>query len=230
MQLSRTIAATLAAALAAPIPLLHVARADAPARGFDPAARSIAVNTGLMQPLVLGGANLEVDLRLGRFIVSYSHGWSLDLGGATVVGAMRDQHVALHLPYSTGFGLGLQHYLPALRSYVDVRLEGKAHRFEAAYTSADGANRTRIADYTTFTLGGGIYWTALPFAHRRGPLGGLDISTSLRVWPRVADTLAGSQVTYANATTGRMEVHRAAAIGIADTPFLVNVSVGYAFQ
>lgn len=229
MQLTLPTVAALAAATLAFLP--RAAGADAPAtRPFDPAARSIAVNAGLVQPLALGGANLEVDVRVGRLVASYSHGWSLDLAGATVVGAMRDQHVALHLPYSTGVGIGLQRYLPALRSFVDLRLEGKAHRFEAAYTSADGAQRTRIADYTTFTLGGGVYWTALPFAHRRGPLRGLDISTSVRVWPRVADTLPGSQIRYANATTGRMEIHRAAAIGIADTPVIFNVSVGYLFQ
>lgn len=216
----------LAALLAAPL----AAAEPAPPRRLDPRAPSLAINAGLLQPLALGGANVEADLRLGRWIVSYSHGWSLDLAGATVVGDQRDQHVALHLPYSTGFGVGVEHYLPALRSYVDLRLEGKAHRFEAAYASADGTQRTRIAAYTTFTLGAGAYWTALPFAHRTDALRGLDVSTSVRWWPRVADTLPGSQVTYANATTGRMEIHRASAIGIAGTPVIVNVSIGYLFQ
>ena len=58
---------------------------------------------------------------------------------------------------------------------------------------------------------------------------GLAHSLSLRVWPRIHSTLAGGRLEYANETTGRTETHRAANIGIANTPVILNLSVGYAF-
>lgn len=196
----------------------------------NPDAPSVTVNAGLIQPLLLGGANLEVDFRYGHFVAAYSHGWSLDLEGSAIVGDMKRQGVSLHLPYSTGFGLGVTHWFAALRSFVDLRFEGKVHRFEASYASSDGRSKTDIAHYATYTLGGGVYWTYLPFAGRSDALRGLDISASVRLWPKIASSLSGNEVTYRNAATNRDETHRAANIGIADTPLVVNVSLGYLFQ
>jgi hypothetical protein len=197
---------------------------------FRPKGVSLAVNAGLLQPIALGGANLEVDFRYGPFVAAYSHGWSLDLEGSAIVGDMKRQGVTLHLPYSTGFGLGLTHWVSALNSFFDLRFEGKIHRFEASYGSVDGLGKTEIARYSTYTIGGGAYWTYVPFASRTDALRGIDFSTSVRLWPNVGSTLSGNEVTYKNATTGRDEVHRTANIGIADTPVIVNVSVGYVFQ
>jgi hypothetical protein len=214
-------------------PAVAVAAPAAPAvadhtlRWQDP---SLAVNAGLLQPLGLGGANVEVDFRWRHFVASYSHGWSLDLDGAAITGAMHAQHVTLHIPYTTGFGIGVTVPVRILRSFVDLRAEAKLHRFDASYDSADGTRATAIASYSTYTLGAGAYWTVVPFADRRDALRGLDLSTSFRFWPNVGSTLPGDQVTYANATTGRDEVHHAANIGIANTPIIVNVSIGYVFQ
>lgn len=202
-----------------------------PAAGrFRPKDLSVTVNAGLIQPIALGGANVEVDVRYGPFVAAYSHGWSLDLEGSAIVGDMKAQGVSLHLPYSTGFGLGLTHWVSALNSFFDLRFEGKVHRFEASYASLDGLSKTEIARYSTYTLGGGAYWTYMPFASRTDALRGLDLSTSVRLWPNVGSTLSGDAIAYRNATTGRTETHRAANIGIADTPLIVNVSVGYVFQ
>ncbi len=220
---------------AALLTLLSVASpavADGVASGatFHPKSASLAVNAGLLQPIALGGANLEVDFRYGPFVAAYSHGWSLDLEGGAIVGEMKRQGVTLHLPYSTGFGLGVTHWVSTLSSFFDLRFEGKMHRFEASYGSAGALTRTEIARYTTYTIGAGAYWTYLPFASRTDALRGLDVSTSVRFWPNVASTLSGSEVSYRNTTTGRDERHRTANIGIADTPLIVNVSVGYVFQ
>jgi hypothetical protein len=115
---------------------------------------SVAINAGLLQPLVLGGANLEVDVRWRHLVVAYSHGWSLEL--ADQLGdEMTRQRVTLQVPYTTGLGVGGTYPLPALRSLVDLRLEAKVHRFAAEYASADGASRTRVVDYRTYTLGAG---------------------------------------------------------------------------
>lgn len=200
---------------------------DEPAAGrFRPRDLSVAVNAGLIQPLLLGGANAEVDVRYGPLVFAYSHGMSLDFEGSAITGEMKRQNVTLHAPYSTGFGVGVTHWFEGLRSFVDLRLEGKIHRFEASYEASDVS--TEFARYTTYTLGGGAYWTYLPFASRRDALRGIDISTSLRFWPKIASTK--DEVTYANASTGRTETHEAANIGIANTPLLANVSIGYVFQ
>lgn len=217
-------------ALAATVALLG-APSGATAQPAPPARaeRSLAINAGLIQPLALGGANLELDLRLGHLVVAYSHGWSLELDRA-LGDEMTRQRVTLHVPYTTGVGVGAGVALPRLRSLVDVRVEAKVHRLVASYASEDGRQRTRIADYRTYTLGGGVYWTIVPFASTRGSLRGLNLSTSLRLWPNVATSLPHDRVVYANATTGRDEVHRAARIGIANTPWIVNLSVGYRFD
>jgi hypothetical protein len=201
-----------------------------PVKGLQPNAPSLAFNLGLIQPIALGGANVEVDFRVGHFVASYSHGWNLTMEGAAVVGDMKTQHVNLHLPFSTGFGVGVTFHVDALRSFFDLRFEGKIHRFDAYYLSADGSRKTAISSYDTFTLGGGAYWTLVPFSHRTDVLKGIDISTSFRVWPNVASTLSGDQIAYANATTNRTETHQAANVGIANTPIVANVSIGYVFQ
>lgn len=201
------------------------ARADRP---FDPRALSVSANLGLMQPSLLEGANVEVDVRFRWLVVGYSHGWSLDIDGDLVTGTMRDQGVELHLPTSTGFGIGPSLWLERARSFVDVRLEGKMHRFEASVVEAE--RRTLVASYTTWTLGGGAYWTFMPFARRSDALRGLNAAFSVRWWPNVATSLEDDKVTYVHPTDGRMETHAAANIGISNTPLVVNLSVGYVFQ
>ncbi len=191
---------------------------------------SLAFNLGQLQPWVLGGANVEADLRIGHLVIGYSHGWSLDLQGAAIVGDMRKQRVVLHVPYTTGLGVGYAQYVDSLHSFFDIRAEAKLHRFEAAYDSTDGRQRTKIANYSTVTIGGGAYWTWLPLANRRDALRGINFSTSVRYWPNVASTLDDDAVAYMNQTTGATEVHQAAKIGIANTPIIVNLSVGYVFQ
>ena len=216
--------AVLAHLAALTVSAFAVAEPPPPPPGLRWKEPSFAVNAGLLQPILLGGANIEVDFRWGYFVAGYSHGWSLELPGSS------SQHVKLHLPYSTGFGIGVTFPVAILNSFFDLRLEGKVHRFEASYDSADGSHSTAIASYSTYTLGAGAYWTFVPFARRTDALRGIDISTSFRVWPNVASTLPGGQITYANTTTGRDEVHETANIGIANTPIVANVSIGYVFQ
>ncbi len=199
-------------------------------RGLDFDAPSISLQLGLIQPVLLGGANVEADFRMGHLVVDYSHGWNLNLDGSSIIGEMSRQKVSLRIPYTTGFGFGYSAHVDALRSTFDIRFEPKLHRFEASFASADGSQKTSIVNYTTVTLGGGAYWTLVPFSHRTNLLRGLNVSTSLRFWPKVATTLSGNEVGYNNTTTGQWETHKAANIGIADTPLILNVSLGYIFQ
>lgn len=202
--------------------------ADAPpsaARPFDP-RRSLTASLGLIQPFVLGGANVELDFRFRRLVLAYSHGWSLDV---PTTGAMKEQHLVQQVPVTTGLGVGIQHYVPAANLMFDVRAEFKYHRFEFALENQAGDARRDLVGYGTFTVGGGAYVTWLPFARSDRGLRGIALALSFRVWPRVASTLRGDRLEYANETTGRTEIHRAADVGIANTPFIVNLSLGYAF-
>jgi hypothetical protein len=208
--------------------LSATAHADEVRTSFAPRGLSVAANLGVIQPAVLGGANLEVDVRYRGFVFAYSHGWSLDLDSDLVTDEMRARGTELHIPVSTGFGVGPSLWIEGARSFVDLRLEGKMHRFEESVVEAD--RRTGVATYTTWTLGGGAYWTFVPFARRTDALRGLNASFSVRVWPKVATSLDDGKVRYAHPTSGAMEEHDAANIGIANTPLVINLSVGYVFQ
>jgi hypothetical protein len=199
-------------------------------RLLRPDKPSFTFGLGLIQPLALGGANVQGDFRLGHLVVDYSHGWNLQMRGAAIVGEMQRQRIELRIPFTTGFGVGYSSYVAALHSFFDIRLEGKLHRFEASYASADGKQTTVFASYNTVTLGAGAYWTYLPFAGKNSALRGIEFSTSLRFWPRVASTLSGNEIAYSNSSTGKSETHQAANIGIANTPIIFNISAGYLFQ
>lgn len=197
---------------------------------YDFRKPSVSVQLGMIQPLLLGGANVEADFRWGHLVVDYSHGWNLNLEGSAIVGEMKRHAVSLRVNYTTGFGIGYSQHVDGLRSFFEVRFEPKLHRFEASYASPDESTKTAIAKYNTVTLGGGLYWTLMPFSHRKNILRGLNISTIFRAWPKASTKLSGNEVAYENKTTGRRETHSAADIGIANTPFFANISLGYMFQ
>jgi hypothetical protein len=192
-------------------------------------AQSVAVNFGLIQPLVLRGANVEVDYRRGPLVIGYSHGWSLEFSGATVVGEAHDQHLRLHVPYSTGLGVGVEHRISA-GLLVDARAEFKLHRFEPSLEDGAATTLRALPAYRTVTIGAGIYATWQPWRGSRAQpaLAPIDLSASVRWWPNVWDSLGA--YAYANATTGQMETMHAANIGFANTPLLANISVGYVFE
>jgi hypothetical protein len=150
---------------------------------------------------------------------------SLDLSGALVVGDAKDQQLAYHLPYSTGFGVGYR-----VTRWLDLRVEPKVHAWQVYHQGDPQDVGHRIASYKTFTLGLGAYHRWFPFGDRRDWSRGITVLSSVRWWPNVASTLDGDELTYANRSTGRMETIGAANIGIADTPFLLNVSLGYTLR
>jgi len=53
------------------------------------------------------------------------------------------------------------------------------------------------------------------------------IAPSIRWWPKVSSSLNDDKLTYNNSITGSVEVHQAREIGIANTPFFANISIGY---
>ncbi len=68
---------------------------------------------GIIQPTALQGFNVEVNYFRKRMSFDYSHGISLDPAS---VGKYKDQNIAMHLPFSTGFGVGYR-----FTSFLDLR-------------------------------------------------------------------------------------------------------------
>jgi hypothetical protein len=177
---------------------------------------------GTIQPAVLSGFNMEVNYTTKRLIFDYSHGVSLD---PPTVGDYKTQKVALHLPYSTGFGIGYR-----FSSFFDVRFEPKLHSWEV-YNEDDAQNiSTKIKDFKTVTLGVGAYYRYMPFKNSNNKiLQGITTSTSLRYWQNVGSTLRNDEFSYLNKSTGKMETLKAPNIGLANSPIIFNIGIGYTF-
>jgi hypothetical protein len=184
----------------------------------------VAVQFGLIQPLFLHGGNVELDYRTQRLSFDISHGFWLDMGSATAVGQQRAQHLVYHLPYSTGFGIGYR-----LTRALDLRVEPKLHEWNVFYDGDPQDGNHQLVSYKTFTLGLGAYYRWCPFATRSDWVAGATITGSIRFWPTVLSTLPGGAFHYSNRFTGEMETLEPASIGIADTPLILNISIGYTF-
>ncbi len=166
-----------------------------------------SVMSGLGQWVIFGGGNLAAQLKVGRFVVEYSHGQALDydrLGGFAKSSADRDADLSVFSPWTTGGGMGFQ-ITPALHVLVEM----KAHRYEVK-------GRGDELRYTTFSIGPGIFYDLYLYK-------GLFVQPSLRFWPNVASTLDdGSTLRRQDGTPARHEAH---AIG-----FFMNVNVGWTFS
>lgn len=179
---------------------------------------------GLNQPL-LGGFNVEGNLFYKRLVFDYSHGISLNLGNNAMVGEAARQDLAVHIPYTTGFGIGYR-----LNEWLNFRVEPKWHRFELYYEGEQQIPENLIRAYNTFTLGLGAYGNIRPFQHKESFLKGFMIAPSVRWWPNVSSSLEDNSFSYENLRTGQSEVHEALSVGLANTPLIVNVSVGYSIE
>lgn len=215
----------LAAVLLAALPL--GARAQGlPARPVvEPAPRQVAVLFGLNQPLLAKGFNIEANYYTKRLVFDYSHGASLDFSGQNGGDQIKAQGLAVHIPFTTGFGVGYR-----FSKLVNLRVEPKLHRFEIYYDGDAQTAGNRITAYNTFSLGLGLYFKWQPFEKQDGLLRGLIVAPSVRYWPNVATGLTNDRVEYQNRNTDRMETHQAMQPGLANTPVVVNVSVGYALD
>lgn len=177
---------------------------------------------GTLQPTALKGFNVEVNYTTKRMIFDYSHGLSLD---PPTVGDFKTQKVVLHLPYSTGFGIGYR-----FSSFFDLRFEPKLHSWEV-YNEGQAQNEnTKIKDFKTFTLGIGAYYRYMPFKNTENKfLQGLTTSTSIRYWQNVGTTLRNDEFSYLNKTTNKTETLKAPNIGFANSPIIFNIAIGYTF-
>ena len=177
---------------------------------------------GLLQPVVAKGFNVEVNYFTKRMAFDYSHGISLD---PPVVGKYLDQNVVLHIPFTTGFGIGYR-----FNSFLDLRFEPKLHHFQLFNKDETQTDANKIADFKTITFGLGLYYRYFPFKNSENKfLQGITTSTSLRYWQNFGTTLRNDEINYVNKGTRKAETLKAPNIGLANTPIIFNIAVGYTF-
>lgn len=206
--------AATAAADATPSVSAPAAPAAPDASPTAPARRApgveLAFHYGLTQPLLLRGFNAAVDVRVGRFIASYSHGQGLDFSRPP--GALSAQEDAAGLrviaPYSTGGGIGV-----TLFRELYVMADLKVHHFEASAGAA-------ITRYTTVTAGAEIGWRL--FVWR-----GFHVTPVVRYWPTIWDNAPDGGVMVETADGG---IVRHAPMQQGFGGLFANVLVGWAFD
>jgi hypothetical protein len=185
-------------------------------------SNKFSLMAGLIQPIGLRGGNVELNYFTKKMAFDFSHGFSLN---PPVVGDFKTQGVELHLPYSTGFGVGYR-----FTQFLDVRFEPKLHSWEVYNKGEAQTEATKIKDFKTITLGIGVYYRYFPFKNSDNEfLQGITTSTSLRYWQNVGTTLSSDEFSYTNKISGKKETLKAPNIGIANTPIIFNIAIGYTF-
>lgn len=187
--------------------------------------KKINVLFGLTQPLLVDGFNVEGNYIHNRFIFDYSHGVSLDFSESSVNTELREQGVAVHMPWTTGFGVGYR-----FNEWLNLRVEPKWHRFEFYYDDEPQTSENEITSYNTFSLGLGLYGNFRPFKNKASFLKGIMVAPSIRFWPTVSSTLDSDSFTYNNKNTQTDETIEVLDPGIGFTPFVFNISIGYSFD
>lgn len=170
------------------------------------------------------GFNIEGNYVYHRIIFDYSHGINLRYEGNAVPNDLQQQHVAIYIPWTTGFGIGYR-----WTEWLNTRLEPKWHRFEYYYSDDIKTRNERIASCDAFSLGIGVYGDIRPFKHNKSFLRGLMISPSFRYWPTIASSWNGGPE-YFNTITMKQEKFQTPNAGIELSPWVFNISVGYSFK
>ncbi|SIT25953.1 hypothetical protein SAMN05421785_11733 [Chryseobacterium gambrini] len=124
----------------------------------------------------------------------YSHGFLLNMSGGTITGDAKTQHLAYHLPYSTGFGIGYR-----FSSYFDVRIESKIHSWEVYYDGETQNKSNLIKAYKTYSLGLGAYYRYMPFHKKDNWLQGITVCVGGLIL-RVALQIINSPITISSQT------------------------------
>lgn len=179
---------------------------------------------GLNQPVITQGFNVELNYYTKYFVFDYSHGFNLHFKDKLVTEDARNQHLKFKISHSLGFGVGYR-----ITPEFNLRIEPKLHIWNMYYDDKSYAKDNKIKQYSTYTLGLGAYYRWLPFRNQAGFAQGISVVPSVRWWPNVLSTLKDNEYTYFNRITNQNEVHKANNIGINNTPFFGNISVGYSF-
>lgn len=191
--------------------------------GFD--SNKLSLVFGLNQPIVTNGFNFEVNYWTKKFVVDYSHGFGLEFTNGLVTDEAKAQHLSFNIKHSLGVGFGYR-----FTKGLNVRIEPKVHIWEMYYDDAFLKADGKIKTYTTYTLGLGAYYRWTPFEKKNNLLKGITIAPSIRWWPNIASSLDHNEYTYYNERTGQEETHKANNIGVNNSAFFANISIGYTFD
>jgi hypothetical protein len=75
-----------------------------------------------------------------------------------------------------------------------------------------------------------LYYRYFPFKNSENKfLQGITTSSSIRYWQNVGTTLSNDEFTYDNKISKKNETLKAPNIGVANTPLIINIAVGYTF-
>ncbi len=179
---------------------------------------------GLNQPIVTQGFNVEVNYYTKHFVFDYSHGFNLHFRNGLVTGEAKNQKLKFKISHSLGFGFGYR-----ITRDFNLRIEPKIHLWEMYQEDKNFSKEHILKKYTTYTLGLGAYYRWQPFRNKDNFTKGLTVMPSFRWWPNIGSSLKGNHYEYSNPLTQKNEVHKANNIGVANTPFFGNVSIGYSF-
>lgn len=186
-----------------------------PSHVFQRAPRTpglqLGFSYGLIQPILLRGFNAAVDVRVGRWILTYSHGQGLQPGRVAGALTRAEQDAGLRLlePYSTGGGIGLT-LIDELYVLVDIKL----HAFELQLDD-------ERARYKTLTVGAELGYRFFLWK-------GLYVSPVVRYWPNVWSS-AGKSLTL-TARDGSQLRHEPLWQGMGGSGLFVNLLLGWGFD
>jgi hypothetical protein len=177
-----------------------------------PETAQVSFHAGLIQPILLQGFNAAVDVRVDRFIVTYSHGEGLDLTDLQT-DAEKKSGLQTREPWTTGGGVGV-----VLIDELYVLADLKVHRFELESASPRGG--VDEAAYTTVTVGGEVGWRFFVWK-------GLHVAPVVRFWPNVWDSApdGGVALRTRDGSISRHDPMKQGAGGL-----FANVLVGWAFD
>jgi hypothetical protein len=175
-----------------------------------PRGLELSIHSGLTQPIFLRGVNLAIDVRYGRFVASYSHGYHLVFSNApgALTASEEAADLRVYAPYSTGGGVGM-----TLIDELYVMADLKLHHFEA---SAGAAQQ----QYSTVTVGGEVGWRFFVWK-------GLHVTPVVRYWPTVWDDQPVGGLRIATRDGGEV-MHAPMQQGVSG--WFANVLIGWAFD
>jgi hypothetical protein len=179
---------------------------------------------GLTQPIILNGFNVEFNYYTEHFVFDYSHGFNLVFQNNTLTDEEKRQHLKFKVTHSLGVGVGYR-----VTPDLNIRIEPKVHLWNVHQDTEGFSQSNFIKKYATYTLGLGAYYRIQPFRNTDSFMNGLTIVPNVRWWPNIGSSLPNGRFEYNNIITGKTETHFAKNIGVANTPFFGNVSVGYSF-
>jgi len=209
-------------ALLLTLAIASVAQSSSSSNGAND--QHFSIITGLNQPLVFHGINIEADYYTKKWVFEYSHGFGLHVDGKLLGNEYEAQHINFKITHSFGGGIGYR-----FTEAFNLRFEPKIHMYETFFEGDKQTKANSIANFNTYTLGFGAYYRWLPFKHASGFAKGITVVPSVRYWYKVASSLENDSFVYANNKTGKKETLKAPNIGISNTPVVLNISVGYSF-